>query len=258
MSVAGRNFSSAFPSDSVSAVMVNETFVKQAGLTDPVGQELSEFAQEGPKHTIIGVVKDYHFNELTHAISPQLFVLNNKRPVNRAVVRLIPGSETRAMKKIEATFKELFPMSAYEYVFLDDRLKSFYEGENKWRRVMLFGAVLTIFVSCIGIFGLSLLSAEKRFKEIGIRKVLGATINSIVALLSREYLVLVAASIIIAIPVAYLLAERWLESYPYRINLGYGMFIISACIITVIALSTVGYQSLKAALTNPVRWLRSD
>ncbi|HCN82732.1 MAG TPA: antibiotic ABC transporter permease, partial [Sphingobacteriaceae bacterium] len=171
--VKGRNFSAAFPSDSSNSVLVNETFVKQAGWKDPIGQIVDFWYNPGEKYTVVGVVKDYHFRPLSEEIGPQLF-RNAKASRDKYGIELIkikPNTAGSSLQYIEATFKKLFPINSYTYKFKDlENLKN-YEAEAKWKQMMLFGAVITIFISCIGLFGLSVLSAEKRTKEIGIRKV---------------------------------------------------------------------------------------
>jgi putative ABC transport system permease protein len=139
----------------------------------------------------------------------------------------------------------------------DKNLRS-YEAESKWKQIMLFGAILTIFISCIGLFGLSVLSAEKRTKEIGIRKVLGASVNGVVMILSRDFLKLVAIALVISIPVAYMAGDKWLQNYPYRATISWWLFAGAAILVIVIALLTVSFQAIKAAMANPVKSLRTE
>jgi putative ABC transport system permease protein len=149
-------------------------------------------------------------------------------------------------------------MSPYSYVFKDDQNRKNYEAEAKWKQIMLFAAIFTIFISCIGLFGLSVLSAEKRTKEIGIRKVLGASVSSVVTTLSKDFLKLVLIAMIIAIPAAWLTAGKWLENYPYRISLTWWMFASAALLVILIALATISFQAIKAAMANPVKSLRTE
>src|SRR6185437_14131659 len=159
-----------------------------------------------------------------------------------------PNTATASLKYIAGTFKKLFPLSPYSYTFKNDENIRSYEAEAKWKQIMLYSAILTIFISCIGLFGLSVLSAEKRTKEIGIRKVLGASIRSVVTALSVDFLKLVLIAMIIAIPAAWLASNKWLENYPYRISLSWWMFASAGMLVIIIALATVSFQAIKVAV----------
>ena len=255
--VAGRNFSKDFPSDSSLSVIVNESFVKQAGWKNPVGQEVN-FWFDNKKYTVIGEVKDYHFQPMNQKISPQLFTMTPDNEFGMVYIKIRPQTATSSLAYIQKTFKNLFPFSPYSYTFKQDENFKNYEAEAKWKQIMLFGAVLTIFISCIGLFGLSVLSAEKRTKEIGIRKVLGASVRSVVTTLSKDFLKLVLIAMIIAIPAAWLASNKWLENYPYRISLSWWMFALAGMLVIIIALATVSFQAIKSARANPVDSLRSE
>jgi len=254
----GRNFSTQFPSDSSESVLVNESFVKKAEWKKPLGQIVNFWLDNDKKYKVIGVVKDYHFGSLSEKIGPQLFTMRAGNQYGKAFIKIKPGTETASLRHIEKTFKRLFPLSPYGYKFLDqDNLKR-YESEAKWKQMVLFGAILTIFISCIGLFGLATLSAERRTKEIGIRKVLGASVASIVQMLSTDFLKLVSLSFLFAFPVAWYAMEHWLESYPYRISLSVWIFASTAFIAITIAFLTVSWQSLRAAVINPVKSLKTE
>ena len=255
--VEGRNFSPSFPSDSAHSVLVNEAFVKEAGWKEPIGQQV-DFLDANEKYSVIGVVKDYHFKPLTEKIEPELFTMNPAREYGMFYIKIKPGSETASLHFIEKTFKNLFPLTAYSYAFKSEENRQNYEAEAKWKQIMLFGAVLTIFISCIGLFGLSVLSAEKRTKEIGIRKVLGASVSNVVMILSTDFLRLVIIALVISFPMAWMAADRWLRNYPYRITLDWGMFAIAGLMVTLIALATVSFQAIKSAVANPVKSLRTE
>lgn len=254
----GRNFSKDFPSDSSQSVLVNESFVKEAGWKKPLGQEVNFWYKNNKKYNVIGVVKDYHFKSLNEKIGPQLFTMSPQNNYGMAYIKLRPKTATSSLAFIRTTFKNLFPVSPYSYTFKQDENIKSYEAEAKWKQIMLFGAIFTIFISCIGLFGLSVLSAEKRIKEIGIRKVLGASVGDVVASLSKDFLKLVILSIIIALPVAWIVAGKWLESYPYRIALSGWMFSAAAMLVIFIAMATVSFQAIKAAVANPVKSLRTE
>lgn len=255
--VMGRNFQRDMPTDSTNHVLVNESFVQEAGWKEPIGQEVNFFWQDNKKYKVIGVVKDYHFSSLNEKIGPQLLAW---KPDNfgEVYIKIRQGTDTKALEHITASFKEIFPFVPYTYSFLYDDNKSEYRAEENWKQMMLFGAVLTIFISCIGLFGLSVLNAEKRTKEVGIRKVLGASVSHVAAKLSVDFLRLVLFSLMIAIPVAWYAAIKWLENYPYRITMGWSMFALAAFIVLVIAAATISFQAIRAAVANPVKSLRTE
>ncbi|GAB3342396.1 ABC transporter permease [Larkinella ripae] len=253
----GRNFSPAFPSDSTQSVLVNESFVKKAGWKKPLGQTV-DFWYENLKYTVIGVVRDHHYASLNDEIGPQVFTMNPSNKYGRFFVKIKPGTETASLENLGKTFSKLFPLNPYTYQFLDEENRKRYESEAKWKQIMLFGAVLTIFISCIGLFGLATLSAERRTKEIGIRKVLGASVPSIVQLLSSDFLKLVSFSFILAFPAAYYTIDKWLQNYPYRIDISIWTFVTAASLAVLIAFFTVSFQSIRAAVSNPVKSLRSE
>ena len=255
--VQGRNFSKDLPTDSTHSILVNETFAKKAGWKNPLGQQVN-FWYNNEKYTVVGVVQDYHFRPLNEKIGPQLFTMKAGNEYGKAFIKIKPHSETQSLKHIEATFKKMFPINPYSYVFKNEENLKNYEAEAKWKQILLFGAVLTIFISCIGLFGLSVLSAEKRTKEIGIRKVLGASVRLVVSTLSVDFLKLVAISLLIAIPLAWLAANKWLENYPYRITLSWWMFATAGILVLCLAMATVSFQAIKAAVANPIKSLRTE
>ena len=253
----GRNFSKDFPSDSSHSVLVNETFVKKAGWRNPLGQQV-DFWYNNQKYTVIGVVKDYHFESLSREIGPQLFTMKAGNDYGISFIKIKPGTETASLKYIEQTFKKLFPVNPYSYSFKADENYKNYEAEAKWKQIMLSSAILTIFISCIGLFGLSVLSAEKRTKEIGVRKVLGASVNNVVTILSKDFVKLVVVALLIAIPLAWLAADKWLRNYPNRISLSWQMFAAASALVIFIALATVSFQAIKTAIANPAKSLRTE
>lgn len=255
--VAGRNFSEKFPSDSTNSIVVNESFVKKAGWDNPLGETVS-FVFNNETYHVIGVVKDYHFGSLNEKIGPQMFTMKNSNRFGVLDIKIREGSASSVIKFLKARFMEFFPMDPFSYVFKDDQNRKQYEQEAKWKQILLFGAILTIFISCIGLFGLSVLATEKRVKEIGIRKVLGASVKSIVSILSADFLKLVAISLVIAIPLAWIAGNKWLENYPYRISIGWSIFLLAAMLVILIALLTVSFQALKAALASPVKALKTE
>jgi putative ABC transport system permease protein len=256
--IKGRNFSKEFPSDSSHAVIVNEAFAAKAGWKNPVGQEVNFWYKNNEKYTVIGVVKNYHYEALTKGIDPQLFTMKKDNDYGKTFIKIKPTAVTASLAHIEKTFKKTFPFSPYSYVFKDEENRKNYDAEAKWKQIMMFSAILTIFISCIGLFGLSVLSAEKRTKEIGIRKVLGASVTGIATNLSKDFLKLVIISLLVAIPFSWMAASKWLENYPYRIALSWWMFASSGIFVVLIALVTVSFQAIKAAVANPVKSLRTE
>ncbi|HVY73348.1 MAG TPA: ABC transporter permease [Puia sp.] len=255
--VAGRNFSADFPSDSSSAVLVNEEFVRQAGWKNPIGQSI-DFFEPRAKRTVVGVVRDYHFRPLTAKIEPQVFTMDPRNNFGTVYIRIKAGSEASSLRTIEQCYRQLFPLDAYAYDFKDRQNAHSYERETQWQEILFFGTLITIFISCIGLFGLSVLMAEKRVKEIGVRKVLGASVSQVAALLSRDFLKLVMIALFIAIPLAWISSTKWLENYPYRITLSWGLFAFAALLVAGVALVTVSFQAIRASVANPVRSLRSE
>jgi putative ABC transport system permease protein len=217
-----------------------------------------DFFYNKKKYRVIGVIKDYHYASLTEQIKPMLLSMNPGMPYNDVFIRLSERGVADQLNFIEKTFKRLFPFKPYEYAFKDAKNAEQYDREAKWKEIITFGAILTIFISCIGLFGLSTLSAERRKKEIGIRKVLGASVHGIVSKLSNDFLRLVVAAALIASPIAWWAMHKWLENYPYRINMGYGIFLIAAILVVLVALATVIFQSIKVAIENPVNSLRTE
>ena len=254
--MAGRNFSRQYPTDSVHSVIVNETFVKKAGWKEGIGEKV-DMADRGV-YTVIGVVKDYHYESLNRAIDPQLFTERAGNELGLVYIKLRPGPSASALRHIERTYRAMFPMSPYSYVFKDQENYANYAMEAKWKQIILFGAVLTIFISCIGLFGLSVLAAERRTKEIGVRKVLGASVGAVARSLSIDFVKLVGIALLLSVPLAWYAASRWLENYPYRIGLSGWLFAAGGLVVVGIAVLTVSFQAVRAARANPVKSLRVD
>ncbi|MFI5159866.1 MAG: ABC transporter permease [Sphingobacteriales bacterium] len=257
--VKGRNFSKNMVSDSTTAVLVNEEFVKQAGWKKPIGEPV-DFFYSKKKYTVVGVVKDYHFLSLTEKTPPMLYTMQHDLPFGDVFIKIDDHNKAAVLNHIRKAFKGLFPYIPYQYKFKDAENAEQYDKEAKWKQIVTFGAILTIFISCIGLFGLATLSAEKRKKEIGIRKVLGASVQGIVRKLSTDFAILVLISAAIAIPLALWALRKWLQNYPYRIDLvAYAwIFVAAGIFVLLIALITVSYQAIKAAVANPVNSLRSE
>jgi putative ABC transport system permease protein len=253
--VAGRNFSAALASDST-AFILNETAVRQLGWTDPIGKRF-EWPEAGRKGAVIGVVKDFNYGSLHSRIGP--LVLNRRTSMfDNLAVRIRGEDMPETMAFLEKKWKQFVPRQPFSYDFMNDTLGWMYEKEMRLNRVAGFSSLLAIFVACLGLFGLASFTAERRTKEIGIRKVLGASVSDIVALLSKDFLKLVVAANLIAWPVAYWIAEKWLQNFAYRTNVGIGVFALAGGLALGIALLTVSAQAVQAALANPVEALRNE
>jgi putative ABC transport system permease protein len=258
--VKGRNFSKAYPSDSSKSILINETFARKAGWKDPIGQQLDlSFDPATPEnYTVIGVVKDYYYQPLNLLIKPQIFSIKPGRVLGNLFVKMQPHTEAANMRMIEQAYRSIFPLSSFNFGFQDQRNRDQYLMEGNWKDVMLFAAIITVFISCIGLFGLTVLATERRTKEIGIRKVLGASAQTIVTLLSKDFLQLVTLSLAVAIPVAWIASSKWLNNYPNRISLSWPLFAGAGALVVALALVTISFQAVKAALSNPVHSLRQD
>lgn len=256
--VAGRNFSTAYASDSTSSVIINESFANAEHWKNPIGKTISVLWGDIQTYHVIGVVKDYHFASLNEKITPQLLTMQAGNSYGSYYIKIKPGSETASLKWIQQLFQQFYPTDPYSYVFKNDENKKQYAEVEKWKEIMLFGAMLTIFISCIGLFGLSVLSAEKRTKEIGIRKVFGASVKSIVTNLSTDFIKLVIMALVISLPLAYMTANKWLQNFPYRITISWWLIVLAALLVVLIALVTVSFQAIRAAIANPVKSLRTE
>jgi ABC-type antimicrobial peptide transport system permease subunit len=251
--VAGRDFSRAFASDSAGYV-VNEAAVKYMGLKNPVGTTIRH---EGRPFRILGVIKDVVLGSPFEPVQPAVFFL--KGPLNWVTLRIKPGvSPGRALPKIEAAFKKVLPGLAFDYQFVDQAYALKFAAEERTRQLAAVLAGLAVFISCLGLFGLASFTAEQRTKEIGIRKVLGASVAVVWRLLSKEFVYLVGMACLIALPLSYYVLSRWLDQYTYRTTLTWWIFAGAGVAALLITLLTVSYQAIKAALANPVKSLRAE
>jgi putative ABC transport system permease protein len=255
--IKGRNFSAEYPSDSTNSILVNETFAKQAGWENPLGKTV-DFFWKNRKMVVVGVVKDYHFRSLKEKIGAQLFTTEPDGNYSKLYIKISPENIPQTLQFIEKTYKRLVPFYPFSYEFKNESNVRDYESDEKWKQIISFAAILTIFISCIGLLGLAALAAEQRTKEIGIRKVLGASISGIVQLVSSNFLKLVLLANIIALPIAWLAINKWLENFAYHISIQWWVFAIAVLLTLCIALFTVGFQAIKAAIANPVKSLRTE
>ncbi|WP_232074198.1 ABC transporter permease [Spirosoma aureum] len=255
----GRDFSKAFGTDSL-GFLVNETALAKMGYKNrtvgsSIGQPLSWGQRQG---TIIGILKDFHFTSMHQAIEPLIVRLDEKRQWGTVLVRTEAGKTKEALVSLEKVCKELNPRFPFTYQFSDQEFTRLYQSEQMASQLANYFAILAIFISCLGLFGLATFTAEQRTKEIGVRKVLGASVTSVVTLLSRDFLKPVLIAILCTTPVAWYAMSQWLESFAYKIDIEWWMFALAGSIAIGIALLTIGFQSIKAALMNPVKSLRSE
>jgi putative ABC transport system permease protein len=255
--VKGRAFSRDFGSDST-AVIVNETAARLTGYTDPVGKKLYTRDEAGQmtSYNIIGVAKNFHFETLRQNIGPLCFRLG--RSTWLASFRVDPRNIPTIMKEVETKWKAMAPGMPFSHSFMDESFDDMYRTERRVSNIALTFAILAIVVACLGLFGLANFIAEQRTKEIGIRKVLGLSIEGIVKLLSKDFLKLVPIAFIIASPIAWYVMHTWLQDFAFRVDIAWWVFALAGLLALVIALVTVGFQALKAAMMNPVKSLRSE
>ena len=257
--VQGRNFSRAFGSDST-GIIVNEAAVRILGFKDPIGKRIWGFDDPQLKarktYTIIGVVKNFHFESLRRNIGALSMILQPNS--GSASFRVSSANVPDLMKQIEAKWKQIAPGQPFSYQFMDDSFDEMYRAEQRIGTIALTFAALAILIACLGLFGLAAFMAEQRTKEIGVRKVLGASVTSIIGLLSKDFLKLVLIAIVIASPLAWYAMNQWLSDFAYKIDIEWWMFALAGLLAVGIALVTVSFQSIKAALMNPVKSLRSE
>jgi len=252
--LAGRDFSKDFPGDSAGFI-VNQAAVERLGYTDPLGKPLTLWGNKGK---IVGVVENFHAGSMHDPIKPLILYLNPNMDYGFALLRIEAGKTKQALAGLETIYKELNPNFPFSYTFANEEFNKLYKSEQMIGGLSDAFAFLAIFISCLGLLGLAMFTAEQRLKEIGIRKVLGASIRSLFTLLSSEFLVLVVIALFIALPTAWYFMDIWLRSYAYHAPIQWWMFAISGVTIIGITLLTVSFQAIKAALVNPIKSLRSE
>jgi putative ABC transport system permease protein len=255
--IAGRTYSREFPTDSTKAIIINESAARQYGYTNPADVVGKKFRQWGREGTVIGVVKDFNFTSLHTTIAPLTLPLV---PYNCRYMSLKVKSENidQTIEVVGKVWREQVPHRPFLYSFLDDDFNRQYKSEFMFRKLFTTFACLAIFIACLGLLGLATYTAERRTKEIGIRKVLGADLRNIVGLLSKDFIVLVLIAIVIATPISWYAMDRWLEGFAYKMEIHAWIFALSGFVALLIALFTISYQSIKTAVMNPVSSLRSE
>lgn len=257
----GRLFSRQFPGDTANRLVVNEATLRkfQIPLHKAVGQKLN-FDWQGETHhfEIVGVVKDFHYENLRQTIEPFTFLLNRQPDFNYIIVHVNTANMSNVLSFLEQKWKTMRPDEPFSYTFLNEDFQKNYEAEARTSRMVSYFTAISILISCLGLFGLANFAAQQRTKEIGVRKVLGASVTNIVLLLSRDFLTLVVIAILIASPISWWAMNKWLQNFAYKIDIPWWIFAVAGTLALAIAFITVSFQSIKAALMNPVKSLRSE
>lgn len=261
--VKGRNFSMDYPSDPTRAILVNEKLVEEFGIEDPIGYEMTNFLSwvyKDETPVIIGVVKDFNFRSLHSEVEPTIMNLHPDyyNYFRTMLIKVSPDNVSQTVAHVEDLWNEILPGKPFTYSFIDDDFAARYQTEQRWRKLVAYSSTLAIVIASLGLFGLAILVVSRRTKEIGIRKVLGASVAGVTALLSREFALLVLIASLIAGPLTYFAMRSWLESFAFRVSIGPWAFVGATVLTLVIALGTVGFQALRAASANPVKALRYE
>jgi putative ABC transport system permease protein len=254
--VAGRNLQ---PSDPTREFLVNESFVKSLGFKKPediLNKEISMW-DDRIKCPVVGVLKDFNDRSFRQDLAP-LLITTNITMYRQASIKLATTNISSTMQSVKKIWEQTFPDYVYEYKFLDDKIESFYKQESQLAQLYKIFAAIAIFLSCLGLYGLASFMAVQRIKEVGIRKVLGATAGNIVYLFSKEFIILIAIAFLIATPLAWYFMNEWLQDYAYRINISWWLFAAGGLAAIIIALATISFQAIKAAIANPVKSLRTE
>jgi ABC-type antimicrobial peptide transport system permease subunit len=254
--VAGRDFSREFPTDS-NAIVINEAMAKQLGEKEIIGLQLP-IHDSASYMTVIGVVKDFNYESLHKEIKPISFTIERPFGVHYALVKVTPANLPGSMSLIKEVWKKILPNSEFKGSFLDENIDRQYKKEEKLGQIFISGAIIAIVLSCMGLLAMVLLIVTQRVKEIGIRKVLGASVSNIVVLISKDFMWLVIIAFVIAAPLGWWSMQKWLEGFAYRIDIQWWVFVLAAVLAFAIAFITISLQAVRAALSNPVKNLRTE
>ena len=256
--IAGRDFSVQFGTDSTQAVIINRSAASKLGYTpeQAIGKWVKNISSDTLRRHVVGVVEDFHYSSLKQPIGA--LVISTGRDRRLALVKLKTSNMQSTINGIKSKYAALAPAYPFEYDFLDEKFSQLYKTEIRQETILTVFAVIAIGIACLGLFGLASYTAVKRTKEIGVRKVLGSSVQDIVVLLSKDLLKPVLLGTLIAVPVGYYFMFKWLQGFAYRVSIQWWMFVVAAAIAAVIALATVSFQAIKAAIANPVKNLRSE
>jgi putative ABC transport system permease protein len=261
-SITGRLFSKEFPADTANKILLNEEAVKQLQFKSnqgAIGKTIAfDWKGEHLRWQIIGVVKDFHFKDLHLPIEPFGFFLGKNYNFNYVIAHARKTDMHSVLKQIESSWHKLNPNEPFEFSFLDQDFQKNYQAENRLLTIVGDFTLIAIFISCLGLFGLATFSAEQRIKEIGVRKVLGASVSNIVTLMSKDFLKLVMVSILLASPIAWYIMNKWLNDFEYKIDIEWWVFVVTGVLAVTIAFVTISYQAISAAIANPVKSLRTE
>jgi putative ABC transport system permease protein len=253
--IEGRDFAIEFTSDS-SAVIVNQKLVDVLGLDQPIGKTFTMGPE--PPVTIIGVVKNFNYSSLEEEVGPAALNMNPESGLFHAVVRISGENMTDTITYLGEKWKEIQPLRPFRYSFLDDDIQLFYSDENRWNAIVGYSSFFTVLIACMGVFGLTLITVNNRVKEIGIRKILGASVLTILKLVTSEFVLLVMTANIIAWPLAWIVMNKWLQNFAYRVDFGFWPLLIPGIITAIVSLLTSGGYSVRAAVANPADSLRYE
>jgi len=257
----GRNFSSEFGTDASDAIIINEAAARKFGWADPIGKKIEHFSgeeiEDRTARTVVGVIKDIHMSSLHNLIMP-LYINNESDDLDNIAIRINSNNVSGTIENIRSKWRELYPNQTFDYYFLDESLATLYESEGRLSQIFSSFTLFAIFIACLGLFGMASFTAEQRTKEIGIRKVLGASVSGVVVLLAKDFLKLVLLANIIAWPIAYFAMKKWTQGFSYQAGIGIDMFVITGVLAAVIAMLTVSFQSIKAALSHPINAIKYE
>ncbi|MFC1492673.1 ABC transporter permease [candidate division KSB1 bacterium] len=255
--IEGRNFSTDMQTDMQNSVIINETAVRQAGWTEPIGKIISDTGSRR-KWEVIGVVRDFHTSSLHSEVDPMRILFSTDNSIDYLTIKIRAGYLTQTLEFLRNRWNEIDPFRPLDLFFLDDSIDNLYRADQRFGRIFNYFTILAIFIACLGLFGMATFTTERRIKEIGIRKVLGATSKGLVYLLSGDFLKMIILSNLISWPIAIYLAQNWLRNFAYRIEIGVSIFLIAGGLSVITALLTVSYQTVKTSLANPVDSLRYE
>jgi putative ABC transport system permease protein len=256
--IAGNNFTGTQMNDTVKSIIINETMMKALGWNEQnaIGKTIKNF--QGRNAVITGVVKDFSYQPLSEEIKNQAFITSKDKGYVNFYVRIKAGNQLRTIADMQKQWNNLLPGIPMKYSFLDEDINNYYQSEKTWSKIVGWASIISIFLGCLGLLGLTTIAAINRTKEIGIRKVLGSSSKGIAILLSKDILKPVIISMLIAFPVAWLTMNKWLQGFAFRINISWWVFAVAGTAAMLIAIITVSFQSIKAAIANPVKSLRTE
>ena len=255
--LAGNDFTSTSATDTIRQIILNEQAINRFGWKDPESAIGKPFEMGNQKGIVRGVVNDFHYNSLQQAIDP-LAIYPIEGRFSRITVKVDLSKADQSIAFIEKTWKKYFPTALFDYNFMDEQIGEQYAAEKRFAKIFLYFSVLSLLIACLGLYGLTAYSASQKVKEIGVRKVLGATVNNLAFMLSRDFLKLVLLAFVIGVPIAWYIMNNWLTDFAYRIDISWWMFGAAGLLVLVMAIVTVSFQVIKAAVANPIKSLRTE